>query len=204
MVWDIVCSLYIFVTHALGPNPSHHHPPPLLPLHLRIRGRPWWPVDMCHVSISAGYWDSKQKEIVETTIYLTNWWSNVDLYQGCQISFTYWNPFCSMGGGEFFQSLKQQLAKPSWTLNVFDQHPTSITKQKSKQKVKMVHWYLHPQSLTARPWRMMVWRYAFPFGARLIFRGGLLNFRGVAGWWLIKHFLRNTLRLFWSKHNLNM
>ncbi len=35
---------------------------------------------------------------------------------------------------------------------------------------------LHPRSLTARPWKMVVGRRSFPIGARWLFRGELLNF----------------------------
>ena len=35
---------------------------------------------------------------------------------------------------------------------------------------------LHPQSLTARPWKMVVGRGSFPIGFRSLFKGELLNF----------------------------
>ena len=38
---------------------------------------------------------------------------------------------------------------------------------------------LHSWSLTCPPWKMMLGRQAFPFGARSLFRGELLNFRSV-------------------------
>ena len=41
---------------------------------------------------------------------------------------------------------------------------------------------LHPWSLTARLWKRVVGRRSFPIGFRSLFRGELLNFRGVLRW----------------------
>ncbi len=40
---------------------------------------------------------------------------------------------------------------------------------------------LHPWSLTARPWNIMLGRRSFPFGIRQLFRGELSNFGGLKG-----------------------
>ena len=166
-----------------------------------LHGRPWWSRDVQLGSISAGYWDSKtKKKIVETTIYLTSWWSNVDL---CYSSFSAkaiflfytWNPCLLIFecGGNYSKGWHSNCLSP--TLNVFDRPPISIcTKQKSKQKVKMVHWYLHPPKLNNSPLKNDSLKTRLSFWGPAYFQGRTIKLPG-SSWLVIEHFLRNTLRL---------
>ena len=175
------------VTHALGPNPGHH--PPLFPetSFTADLGE----VEMCN-------WDQFQQIIGIQKQKKDSWnhhpldqlmvkcWSLLLFFFGkSHISFLYLKSLFAefWMWGNFSKGWNSNCLGP--TLNVFDRPPISIcTKQKSKQKVKMVHWYLHPQKFNNSPLKNDSLKTRLSFWGPAYFRGELLNFQGVAGWWL--------------------
>ena len=150
----IVCSLYIFVTHALGPNPGHHSP--LFP-ETSFTGD-LGEVEMCNwdrfqqiIGIQKQKKDSWNHHLLDQL--MVKCWSLLLFFFGkSHISFLYLKSLFAefWMWGNFSKGWNSNCLSP--TLNVFDRPPISIcTKQKSKQKVKMVHWYLHPQKFNNSP-----------------------------------------------------
>ena len=155
-----------------------------------LHGRPWWSRDVQLGSISANHWDSKSKKDSWNHHLLdqlmVKCWSLLLFFFGkSHISFLYLKSLFAefWMWGNFSKGWNSNCLGP--TLNVFDRPPISIcTKQKSKQKVKMVHWYLHPQKFNNSPLKNDSLKTRLSFWGPAYFRGELLNFQGVAGWWL--------------------